>query len=476
MNRLWCILPIMNIILPTSARWVDLFSSDHLGVPLDSIVDVSCSEQQACWLVGGYNGTTGAYKVADTGMEVVKSAVVGSRAHPKWVGSIAMQNGWEGVLGGISVGYGGTYFTVTGRVFNTSMDYGTLFEAHSTYSLGNHMYAVIGIDIDLGMGPSLSINGGLTFQNRWWPQGFAPGCFPRFGAFPNSSTWYIAGGAYPGMITNAAGTSEGSVVMPNITKPHVISDNYTAVITKTSDGGVTWKMQFFERGSFYYNEISCWNTSRCAAIGEGNGTVHIYLTTDGETWSPVYESPESRTMKGTCLHAVINGTTGWAVTTGFEGATFLHTVDMGATWNVSSIVPGIEIVTGMTLFDSYGYAAARTMDGYATVLGLGISPNPSPQPVPEGYYVVSLCAGVNCTSCKTERRVLGSCVSRGRNDLPGSFGVVCNGDGTFSMTSFTDVKCGGLPSLPAVYPTQACISLFGAFATVSCPGEPAVRV
>eukprot|EP01059_Diplonema_ambulator_P025089 TRINITY_DN42073_c0_g1_i1.p1 TRINITY_DN42073_c0_g1~~TRINITY_DN42073_c0_g1_i1.p1 ORF type:complete len:469 (+),score=16.08 TRINITY_DN42073_c0_g1_i1:73-1407(+) len=439
----------------------------------------------SCWLVGGANGSTGVFKAGDPGMIEVQSVVIGSVERPLYVGSIAMQSGWAGVAGGVSIGYGGTYFTINGHVFNTSVDFGSIIDAHAVYSLGNHSYAAVGINAEIGMGPAISTNGGLTFTPRWWPEGFTVNFYPRYGAFPEGNTWYIAGGAYPGMMSNAAGTAESYDFYGGSKQHPAISTNYSAVITKTEDGGVTWLTLLTDYGRFYFNEISCWDVSNCIAIGEGNGTVYIYRTSNGMDWGPVFQQGNNSYYNtGTCIRAVISNDgnfSGWAAVSSLLETVFLYTSDGGATWVKSSSVPSVKAIVGMTLFNGQGYAAGLTTTGASTIIGLNTPPNPSPQPVPYGFHLEKVCPNGNCTSCRTTRSTPTTCVaSSPHNATPNateSYTISCTSPTSFVLTQYPDKKCKVAPKSAVTYPSQTCIHNVTkdiGFLSVSCPGNPAV--
>jgi hypothetical protein len=70
---------------------------------------------------------------------------------------------------------------------------------------------------------------------------------------------------------------------------------YNAYITKTTDGGKTWKIQFQNQGNYYYNQVDCASETVCIAVAEGfsdDGSgapgAHIHKTEDGETWKEIF--------------------------------------------------------------------------------------------------------------------------------------------------------------------------------------------
>jgi hypothetical protein len=118
------------------------------------------------------------------------------------------------------------------------------------YSLGNNTFAYVGQD-NRAHGVAMSENGGERFKAHTWPKGFSADAPPRYGAFPSKDVWYVSGGTWP-----QQNVSENSDDYVDIThkwrlnkktgkyeekeismEARAEDGNYTAVITKTTDGG-----------------------------------------------------------------------------------------------------------------------------------------------------------------------------------------------------------------------------------------------
>jgi len=156
---------------------------------------------------------------------------------------------------------------------------------------------------------------------------------------------------------------------------------YYAEISKTSDGGKTWKTVFNDVGNFYFNGIDCPDTQNCWVVGESESDsltpgVRILHTSDGgTTWqTQLYVNDSTYSMMDV---AFINATEGWAcggilTETHFAGE-FWHTSDAGKTWTPQQ-VQGVYGTTlsfvwiNQTLGQYVGWATAFTRSGQSSVL------------------------------------------------------------------------------------------------------------
>jgi len=203
-------------------------------------------------------------------------------------------------------------------------------------------YASVGMRwIDAANGVMISHDQGQSFEFfnisvlRTWA---------RYGAFPSDSVWYVTAGHWPNDNSPPTPTSiqeeypfssavtykkrkdsTGTIGMypslvrpwtelpeidvPDVddeTQPEQRGDNVGVIpppgwntqIVKTTDGGQTWVSQYYNTSYFYFNQITCASETLCVAVGEsqtrpGKGKpkvpgIHIFRTTDGETWNEVF--------------------------------------------------------------------------------------------------------------------------------------------------------------------------------------------
>jgi len=69
-------------------------------------------------------------------------------------------------------------------------------------------------------------------------------------------------------------------------------DGYYAAITKSTDGGKTWKVQYQNTGNYYMNDISCHSADHCVAAAEGPAGAIVMNTKDGgATWTTRVQEP-----------------------------------------------------------------------------------------------------------------------------------------------------------------------------------------
>jgi photosystem II stability/assembly factor-like uncharacterized protein len=112
-------------------------------------------------------------------------------------------------------------------------------------------------------------------------------------------------------------------------------------IYKTTDGGVTWKMEFQNHNpSAFYDCFAFWTPKRGISHSDSvNGVFPDIRTTDGVTWQsissnmpPALPGEASFAASGTCV-ATQGGRNAWIATGGSSVARVLATRDQGNTWN-----------------------------------------------------------------------------------------------------------------------------------------------
>ena len=224
-------------------------------------------------------------------------------------------------------------------------------------------------------GAGIEVFGDKTIEARIGARYFAA-------AAPNA--WFVSGGRWPSTtqetddvhhlteniyVKKSPGANESTF---GFTKPaeRVRSlqeaDPFTAGIALSSDGGQTWRTIFeTETAGYYFNQISCWDATRCAVVAEGGGQARILVTRDsGLTWRQTLEATGSL-MAIQAFQGVAGAEgEGWAGGGVLGFPTFIghywHTTDYGETWQLNE-------VEGAYAFD-LSFGPGQNAVGYSTVL------------------------------------------------------------------------------------------------------------
>jgi hypothetical protein len=235
--------------------------------------------------------------------------------------------------------------------------------------------------IDPKDGVAVSSDGGVTFTD-FDAQLFTDA---RYGAFPSATSWYVAAGNWPESNDDNAKTNDDPFSnddnnIPADGRPQVIrrtprfelrrgdkggympyvrlsgrdepiTSNETifeAQVSVSHDGGKTWKSVYENKGDFYANGIACQTETDCCFVGEADAGptpgARIYCTNDGGgSWNrTLFLSGADNSL----LDITATGTAGeyWAVggtlSSLSASASFYHSTDSGASWNLDSTIDG----------------------------------------------------------------------------------------------------------------------------------------
>jgi len=209
-------------------------------------------------------------------------------------------------------------------------------------------------------GACLSSDGGASYKCVKVP--FKTEKTGRYVAWPSADTIYVTAGSWPVQADSTADEHQltarvrvkkhafqaqahgGSLTRLEIgpfgerrTALHASdSSSYTAEVWKSSDGGATWTSVLDDEGSYYLNDIDCFDATHCVAVGEGFGNdgsaspgAKVLMTTDGTNFSLVH----SEVVDGSSLMAAkMLSATEFHVGGQLQDGLSLHTVDGGSTF------------------------------------------------------------------------------------------------------------------------------------------------
>jgi len=240
---------------------------------------------------------------------------------------------------------------------------------------GGHKFAVTGdYEARHKDGVAISVDSGRSFT-PFDANLFTPA---RYGAFPTDTAWYVASGEWPQAPQPTSDDDDGGKLRGAsflARKSQIFSSNgrltyrpgqsleataddtagdgqYCAQLSKSSDGGITWKTLFAENGTFYFNGIDCnpSDPTHCCAVGEGFSQppnpstepgARIHCTRDGgQTWNRTYWAPETASGAFSLMEIrFANSTDVWVAGSkigNFPSAMWVHSSDGGKTWTTDT--------------------------------------------------------------------------------------------------------------------------------------------
>eukprot|EP00949_MAST-11_sp_MAST-11-sp1_P001007 g1007.t1 len=205
--------------------------------------------------------------------------------------SMATQSATASVVGGVGIGLGGTWYSHDGKTYTASKHEFGVLQTQAVYNVGKDKFAFVGTSgggLGEKGGVGFSTDGGISFASFDCLDKLKipVGAFARYGAFPSDTTWFVTGGAWPGVAHGGRYSKgdayfhlsqdirikvESGTMEKMMERPAIMDDDtgYSAVIAATRDGGKTWELQFNDTGNFYFNQIDCASEQACMAVGEG---------------------------------------------------------------------------------------------------------------------------------------------------------------------------------------------------------------
>lgn len=291
-------------------------------------------------------------------------------------------------------GLGSTEYSLDGKHFNRSLA-AILVSQDIKYQNGVMV-------VTEASGPCVSTTNGLLYTCHKVPYKY--GQAGRYSSAPSADVIFHTAGSWPSqsrkLDSHAFDVSRNLRIVrksenlvyevdAKLSPEKAVADDnstYTAELWKSSDGGKTWKNLIAEKGTFYFNDIHCFDETHCVAVGEGfakDGSTspgaRVYLTSDGENFKEVHR--ESSTGADSLMSArMISTMEHWAGgTTQAGGLTApllaLHSTDGGQTYaNEHGGVIG-QMITAMDFLSSgHGYATTVNALQVSSLLQFGVPP------------------------------------------------------------------------------------------------------
>lgn len=366
---IWLSLVLEGSLVSALGKWTNLCKIGEDICPT-IMMGVGCKDKDMCAIVGGFSNTK--MSVYYTEDEFTTFTLADMERDSMMLLDIAIDTDGKGATAGIGVLGMGILRTDDVKTWENSADF-DLLTGQDMESMGNGEFGFVGnTNGAKSQGVLFSTDGAKHWQAGNWPANVSNSTQARYGSFPSEKVWYVTGGNWDSSTqtqpdndclrlseTLCIPASKEAIRAHNDRPTY---DGYYGILTKTSDGGQTWEVQF-ETNDFYFNHIHCIDVDTCMAVGENHAgsTLGGYImstTNGGKNWTQVFKS----TVPGAGLMPVhmVSKLEAWAAGGDNKGGTFYHTSDGGKTWELDG--PEFRLVGEVMdlhfVDDTLGFAVA----------------------------------------------------------------------------------------------------------------------
>lgn len=297
-------------------------------------------------------------------------------------------NGIMTSIGKILTSTNGVIQNIGGKAITFSQDVENFGEGKFAVAGQHYPEGVVGSFFN---GPAITTDAGKTFT--YYDTGLDGIQFAaRYGAYPTDKTWYIAQGSWvsAGVENDFLNANSTDIDVERYMKSWRANERVTVhkigndkhkinikneiprgktirygAISKTTDGGKTFKKVYDTKGEYYMNQISCSTTEICTAVAENPDSALVIRTENGgQTWQTVMTNPESKTDVSLVGCKMLSDDEIWVSGGTFQQGTlgwFFHSTDAGKTWKQYDLPKGYSL--DLTFSDGNGYSPALTETG-----------------------------------------------------------------------------------------------------------------
>jgi hypothetical protein len=271
------------------------------------MMGVSCVDANLCAVVGGFENTAESVYWSKDGFKSFNLAQMDQDSF--MLLDIDLDQSSAGATAGLGLG-NSTGILITSNVAEwTKIIDSNFIQGQDINAFGNGEFGFVGVTNAFlnTQGVLLSNNEGKSWSAGNWPAGASNFTDARYGSFPSDQVLYVTGGSWPSnklfkhsetclSLSHKTCVSVDKKWQEAVTRHNNLYEKdggYTAALSKSTDGGKTWTIQYQDTGRFYFNDISCIDTTHCIAVAEGfsDGSqpgARIFQTVDGSTWKQIF--------------------------------------------------------------------------------------------------------------------------------------------------------------------------------------------